>query len=244
MKSTSTRQRVDPSARSQPELRDLTPDAGQALHASQAVLSPDGSTLLVNWMVPLEGGRVRSDLVAIEVETGSRRTLAAAEDGSFDYERPAISADGRRAAVIRTSRATVGEPPAVELWLIDLADGAGRVVNAGDEPYPHEVAFNADGSALVVTADWHGHAPLFQIDIETEAVTRITGEGSWSSSRCAPDGVSVYALRSTTDEPPRPVRLALPVSAPVERDDLTVIDAPGAIEQVPGRLRGSDHRGG
>jgi dipeptidyl aminopeptidase/acylaminoacyl peptidase len=228
---------ADPAVAGPPaQLRDLTPDAGQALHDSHPVLSPDGSTLLVDWMVPLGHGRTRHDVVAIDVATGSRRTLAAAEDGSFDYERPAISPDGRLAVAMRTSRATVTEPPAVDSWLIDLATGAGRAIDAGDEPYLQQVGFNADSSALVAIADWHGRAPLFQIDIETGEVTRLTGEGSWSSPQFPRDGEALYALRSSIDEPPRPVRLSLPVSAPVERNVLNVLDAPGAVEQPPGRL--------
>jgi dipeptidyl aminopeptidase/acylaminoacyl peptidase len=216
--------------------RDLTPDAGQALFECHPVLSPDGSTVLVDWTVPIGAGHVRRDVVAIDVATGSRRTIASTGDGSFDYERPAISPDGKLAAVVRTSRAKLTAPSATDLWLIDLADGSGRALDPGDEPYPREITFNADGSALFITADWHGRGPLFHVAIETGVVSRIAPDGAFTSPLCAPDGSAVYALRSSIDEPPRPVRLDLLVGAQAKRNDLTVIDAPGVVGPPPGRL--------
>ena len=46
-------------------VRDLTPDAGQALHEATPVLNADGTAVVTEWEVPLPGGRVRVDLVRI-----------------------------------------------------------------------------------------------------------------------------------------------------------------------------------
>ena len=56
--------------------------------------------------------------------TSARRTLAGTEDGSFVYEAPALSPDGRLAVALRKSRPTITEPWWLDLWLIDLATGA------------------------------------------------------------------------------------------------------------------------
>ena len=46
----------------------------------------------------------------------------------------------------------------------------------------------------------------------------------------------LYALRASMTEPPRPVRLELGAPASEGPVALTAIDAPGAIEGVPGRV--------
>ena len=47
---------IDPGVPGPVKLRDLTPDAGQALHDSAPVLSSDGTTVLVHWVVPWKRG--------------------------------------------------------------------------------------------------------------------------------------------------------------------------------------------
>ncbi len=224
---------VDPGVPGPVELRDLTPDAGQALHDSAPVLFANGTTVLVHWVVPLEEGRVRSDVVAIDVATGARRTLAVTEDGSFVYEAPALSPNGRLAVALRMSRPTITEPWWLDLWLIDLATGAGRALGAGDEPFVTGALFSADSAAVIATTDCKGHAPLYRIDVASGEATRLTGDGAWASPQVDPSGGVIYVLRASMTEPPRPVRLDLGAAGPAA---LTGIDAPGAIEGVPGRV--------
>lgn len=215
------------------ELRDLTPDAGQALNEAHAELSPDGSTLVVDWEVPLERGRRRKDIVAIDVVSGARRTLASTEDGSYSFEAPVLSPDGRLAVALRASRSTTSEPFVLDLWLMDVATGAGRPLSAADEPFEHGAIFLPDSSALIVTTDCGGHGPLVRVDIATGEATRLNDAGVWTSPQVHPDGRMLFALRSALDHPPRPVR--------VEFDGETIgavrpLDAPGTVESVPGRV--------
>jgi len=228
------------------DLRDLTPDARQALHDCNLAITPDGSTVLVDWMVRLEAGRVRQDVVAIDHATGERRVLAAAEDGAFDYSNPVVSPDGRHVVTRRISRATVTDPAVVDLWYTDLtgsgrAQERGRSIDIGDEPYPQEVVFNSDGSGLVVAANWHGRDPLYEIALDTGEVSLLTDDGSWSSVQPAPDGSALFALRSRVDDPPRAVRLVPPsgprrAPAGSASHEARVIDAPRSVEAVPGRV--------
>jgi dipeptidyl aminopeptidase/acylaminoacyl peptidase len=228
---------IDPSTPGEaPAWRDLTPDAGHALFDSHPTLSADGSVVLVDWKVPLAQGRVRSDIVAIDLADGVRRTLTSAEDGAFIYEAPEVSGDGRQAVALRTSRPTPQVPWRRDLWLIDLASGAGRALSAGDEPMEQSAAFNADDSALIVTTDCQGRAPLFQIDLASGESRRLTGEGAWASPQTDPGGEVLYALHSSIDEPPRPVRLALTPAPPASPEARRSINAPGSIASVPGRV--------
>jgi dipeptidyl aminopeptidase/acylaminoacyl peptidase len=176
------------------------------------------------------------DVVAIDVATGTRRTLASTDDASFMYEQPALSPDGRSAVALRTTRPTVTEPWVTDLWLIDVATGEGRPLSPGDEPHITGATFAADSSALIVTTDCQGHAPLFHIDLASGAVSRLTDDGAWASPQPAPDGPALYALRSSMDSAPGPVRLTLPSSADSGSGAVAPIAAPGALASLPGRL--------
>uniref|UniRef100_UPI0015F094CB S9 family peptidase n=1 Tax=Pseudonocardia pini TaxID=2758030 RepID=UPI0015F094CB len=93
---------------------------------------------------------------------------------------------------------------------------------------------------LVVAADEHGRGPLFRVDLQTDAVTRLTGDhGAYTDAVVAPDGNAVYALRSAVDCPPVPVRLdahtpdqqpallPAPLDPPVLPGTLTEVTATG-----------------
>ena len=215
-------------------LRDLTPDAGQALHESHPVLSPDGALVAVDWMVQMAHGRSRYELVGVDVATGERRRLAGTDDGSFEYAHPAFSDDGRHLACLRSSRATTSEPPVVDVWVLDLADLSGRAFALGDGPYPTAVCFRADGAGLFVSADFEGRAPLFGVDLDDGTVRRLTGEGAWSSIQVAAGGDAVFALHASPELPPRPTRLGLGGNG--AGGDATALDVPGGLGALPGRL--------
>ena len=149
------------------------------------------------------------------------------------YEAPALSPNGRLAVALRMSRPTITEPWWLDLWLIDLATGAGRALGAGDEPFVTGALFSADSAAVIATTDCKGHAPLYRIDVASGEATRLTGDGAWASPQVDPSGGVIYVLRASITEPPRPVRLDLGAAGPAA---LTGIDAPGAIEGVPGRV--------
>lgn len=217
-------------------LRDLTPDAGQALDDATPVLSPDGTTVLTEWRVPLNRARFRSDVVAIDVATGDRRSLASAEDGAWNYRSPAVSPDGMQVVMVRESRPTREECWAIELWLVDLDTGKGRALDIGDGPYVQDVSFGADGSSLIVEADREGRAPLYRVDVDTGKVARLTGERAWSAPVPSPDGQALFALRSGWDEPPRPVRLDLTGPLPATEPGTTALAVPGVIDRLPGNL--------
>jgi dipeptidyl aminopeptidase/acylaminoacyl peptidase len=220
---------VDAAAETAGPLVDLTPDAGPALHDANPAITPDGQTVVVDWMVPMEHGRYRYDLLAIDTATGARRTLAADDD--YVYRSPQISPDGRLVVALRTSRPTPTEPPWTDLWVVDVDTGTGRAVALDDGPTVVAATFNSDGSELIVTADWCGRRPLLSVDVASGKSSMLTDGGSWSSPLAAPDGCSVFALRSAIDRPPHPVRVEL------SGEQATLpIDAPGAGARVPGSL--------
>jgi len=229
---------ADPASTARLELRDLTGHVGTALETDPTWdLSPDGATAVTTWNVAEAHGAYRTVLVAIDVATGERRTLA--DDPAFEHEEPALSPDGTRVALVRTRRSTPEHPVVPVLAVLDLATGEVRELAAGWDRWPSRPRWTPDGAALVVVADDGGRAPLFRVDATTGDVVRLTADdGAYADHVVAPDGAWVYALRSAVDAPPAPVRVALaegsapqPLPGPAEAlgVDLAV---PGSLTEV------------
>ncbi|MHA6794800.1 S9 family peptidase [Pseudonocardia bannensis] len=216
------------------EWADLTPDPGGALLDSSADISPDGTTVVTDWQIAEPFGSARRILVAIDVATGERRTLA--DDPGFEFSGARISPDGRTVAVIRESRSTPAAAPRVDLVLVPLAGGETpgvRELTREWDRWPAEVRWTPDGSALIVVADSDGRSPLFRVAVADGAVTRLTGDdGAYTDPRVSPDGRHVYALRGAVDAPPAPVRLD--AHAPDQRPQ--PLPGPAGRPALPGTM--------
>ncbi|WP_158883217.1 S9 family peptidase [Amycolatopsis anabasis] len=216
------------------ELRDLTGHVGRALGADNTWdITPDGGTVVATWAVAEPAGSQRNTLVAIDVATGKRRTLA--DDPDHEYDTPRISPDGTRVAVRIRRRYTPDDPGAYWLGLLPIGGGEIRDLTAGWDRWPHSARWTPDGTALVVAADDHGRSPLWRVDAATGEPARLTEDhGAYTEFRISPDGHWVYALRAAVDSPPAPVRIALtgppavhPLPGPAETAAL-----PGKLEEV------------
>jgi dipeptidyl aminopeptidase/acylaminoacyl peptidase len=215
------------------EAVDLTPVPGRALDEAGFVLTADGSTVVAAWYENDEPGYPRADLVAIDTATGERRVLAAEPEAMFSE--PAVSRDGRFAVAVREQDTTYDDPPLVSLRLVELASGHSRDLVEDPDIWPGSPAFSPDGATLYFLADEAGHRPVFRLDVESGAITRVTASGHYDKLIVAPDGVTLYALRDTVDSPPRPVRL----DATATDGEPTFLPAPGGVE-LPGRLERLD----
>ncbi|WP_283137973.1 S9 family peptidase [Rhizohabitans arisaemae] len=213
------------------EPRDLTPDPGRALDDAAGALTPDGTSLLTSWAVPEAGGEIRQDLVAVDVRTGERRTLASAQGHDHAYGGPiAISADGRFAACLRSSHPTEELPPSFALWLVDLESGEGREL--GEQILMQYATFARDRSVLYFCADDHGRRPVFRADLASGEVVRLTPDDAAYTDLCAgPE--ALYALRSTVAEPPAPVRIDMATGEVVPlRGPAEPVEVPGTLTEV------------
>lgn len=219
-------------------LRDLAPDAGAALQHHDAVLSPDGRTLVTSWVRPGARGTQRQQLVAIDVATGTRRVLV--DDTAADVAGPVVSPDSRRVAYLRETITTPTAAPQVQLWVADLdaADAAPRRVAADWDRWPHEIAWTRDGAGLLVGADHLGRGPVFHVALGSDVVTQVTADDAvFSDLRVSPDGATLYALRVSYAAPSHPVRIdlaaALSTGQPVEA---VALPAPAPLPALPGTL--------
>ena len=217
-------------------LRDLTPTPGRALDETSFAITPDGATVVTSWNETAEPGYPRPRLIGIDAATGGQRVLAA--DPQAGFEEPSVSPDGRWVVSIRWQDNTYDDPPLYSLWLVDLQSGTGRELVADVDIWPGSPQFSPDGRTIYFLADESGHRPVFRLDIETEAITRLTASGHYDKLIVAPDGRTLYALRDTVDCPPRPVRL----DATTADGEPTFIPAPGTTE-IAGRLERIDATG-
>jgi hypothetical protein len=101
-----------------------------------AALTPDGSTAITGWWVAAKGAAQRSELVAIDLASGQRRTLLARED--TDFVAPVVAPDGRTVVCGAEVHGTLDEAPYRGLRLVPLdqtpARAAFRVWPVAAEP--------------------------------------------------------------------------------------------------------------
>ncbi|MFI1995520.1 S9 family peptidase [Actinoplanes sp. NPDC020271] len=209
--------------------RDLTGHVGGAFPAEGGWdVAPDGRTVVAVWSVPEPAAARRATLVAVDVATGERRTLA--DDPAHEFESPRISPDGTQVAVVVYRRSTATDPGDRRLAVLPLAGGPLRALTEAWDRWPSGFAWTPDNATLVVSADHDGRAPLFLVDVASGDVTRLTGDNaSYRDVVVAPDGHAAYALRSAIDSPPQPVRVTLDGA-------ITVLNGPAPAPELPGTL--------
>jgi dipeptidyl aminopeptidase/acylaminoacyl peptidase len=209
--------------------KDLTPTPGRALDDAEFVVAPDGKTVIAKWQLDRVGWP-RPVLVAIDTDTGERRTLVDAEDAGF-YE-PAVSHDGRHVAFTRWQDQKHDRPPLVSLLLADLETGETRELVADPDNWPETPVFGADDRSVFFIAFDHGHRSLFRADLETGEVSRVTTEGSFSAVQVSPDNATLFAIRAATDAPAHPVRIDLASGAVTRLLPAPEAELPGTLERV------------
>lgn len=209
------------------DVRDLTPDAVDALVNADFALTPDGSTVLATWRVPLDGGEYRTDLVAIDVATGERRTLLSEE--GFDFAGPlAVSPDGARIACARERHTAFDVSARSELWIADLVTGEGG--DYAPDLFPMDVAWAPDSTAVFLVADHQGRRPIFRVPLDGRTTRLTQDDAAYLGLNAAPDGQSVYALRSAVNFPMGPARIE------AGSGEVTDLPSPAARPAVKGTL--------
>ncbi len=210
--------------------RDVTPELPLEQDVEDFAVSRDGRLLAVGVQVPTHAGASRRRLDVVDVATGDTRTVA--DDPGQDFADPAFAPDGSAVACTREAHSTWEEPDDQTVWLIDLATGEGRDLTPGFPHWPAHPVWSPDGSAVYISCDEAGHHPIFRVDLDSGAVTRLTSRGSFSDVRVHPDGQGLFALRATVDAPAQPVRL----DARAADQDPESLPNPGALSELPGTL--------
>ena len=149
------------------EARDLTPDAGTALVGQTAAVTPDGTTVITGWWEPTGRGDKRSELVAIDVASGERRTSVG--EAGADFQGPVISPDGRFVVCQRETHGNTDEPLDDTFWLVPLDPlnrGAAGELATGLDLWPGGPAWSPDNRRpSYFHADQRGRRPIFALDL-------------------------------------------------------------------------------
>ena len=212
-----------------PAVDDLSPEPswGGWLEDADMAVRPDGGQVVTG--ARGRGPRsIQADLVALDCPGGGCRVLASA-DG--DHGLAAWSPDGRLVATVLSEWGAPDRPSRHRLRLVDARDGGSRELAPDLDLWPTALAWAPDGSALFLTADQDGRAPVFRVDLDG-GVTRLSADGAFSQLCPAPDGRRLYALRSHIDSPPRAVVLDTTAADQVPRP----LPTPGQPVEVPSRL--------
>ena len=188
--------------------------------------APDGRTL---YFALREAGRTEAwstnlDIFAVPADgSAAPANLTADRDGMDTL--PAVSPDGRWLAWGSMKRATY-EADRLVIHLRDLASGEVRALAEGWDRSVESIAWAPNSQSLLVTVRDHYDKPVFQVDLATAKVRRLTGEGSVGSLLPNGNG-ALYTLDSLT--------------APA---DLYALDEYGASRQLTrvnaARLQGVD----
>ncbi len=183
---------------------------GIGLRNAESVLTPDGGTLITSWRPNAEEFGIESpqdmtsELIAIDVASGDRRTLAS---GERSYGSPAVSPDGSKVICVAADLGTPDSAAEHTLVLIDLQDGSSREVAPDLDLWPSNPQWLPSGDAIVFETDEAGHRPVFRIDLDNDEVTRLTAAGAYTDVCVAQDGERLFALYAQVGSPHRPVRL-------------------------------------
>ncbi|MGI8416830.1 MAG: prolyl oligopeptidase family serine peptidase, partial [Nakamurella sp.] len=222
---------TDPSGENASQLSDLAIDADTVnlLNAS-ADISPDGTTVATSWTRRAASAETIDSLVLIDTARRRRKTLVRGTVGN-SFGGPLFSPDGKTLAVARWTTSTPTDTSYSFLELHPLAGGDPVEVPVGDMSIG-EFVWAPDGKALYLAGDLHSRGTIVAIDPATGWVRKtVATNGVYSSLQPTADGGYLYALRSTIDSPPTPVRISLRRTAKPR-----VLTAPGTIGELPGSL--------
>ncbi|TMR30323.1 S9 family peptidase [Nonomuraea zeae] len=209
------------------DVRDLTPDAGDALREGAFELTPDGTTVISTWRTYLAKGEWRTDLVTIDVATGERRVLLT--EDRHDFTGPmAVSPDGTKIACSRERFTGLEVSARSELWIADLVTGEGRAY--APDLFPAGVDWAPDSSAVYLVADHQGRRPVFRVPLDGEHSRLTQDDAAYSGLNPSADGRFVYALRSGVDLAPAPARIDAATG------EITDLPSPAPRPEVPGTL--------
>ena len=216
----------------------ICPGIGAELLEAGMHLAPNGQFLVTDWRTPEGRGSSYQGVTKIDLDTGERELLLE-PDETYEYGVGKISPDSTELVYYRIERSTPENPGRSTLWLMNLAGGETHQIAVGWDRMVTSVTWLPNSTALLVTADDFGRGPVFHIALETDKVTRLTREGSYSDVVISPDSSSAFALRASYEYPAEPVRLDLTHITGLEDGDevaLGALNSPVGRPKLPGRL--------
>jgi dipeptidyl aminopeptidase/acylaminoacyl peptidase len=198
--------------------RDLTPgdlDAPPVARGSvdDLALSADGATLFFTAVTgPLEAASTNADVFAVPVAGGAPRRVTSGPgwDGS-----PRPSPDGQRLAWLSQARGGY-ESDRFRVMVGALDGSGGRDLTAGTEYSAADLHWVERGRALRFTALVDGRSALYEVDVASGRIHKVTGPAERNVGHLAysADGGTVAALQDGMTMPPEIAVLSPTVKQP------------------------------
>lgn len=229
---------IPPDEAEQAELHEVSRGVGAHLVDAEFEVAPNGHFLVTDWNLPEGRGSMHTGIMKIDLDHGERELLLA-PDEQFEYRVGKVSPDSRELAYSRFERSTPEQPEKHTLWILDMASGESHQIAADWDRWPNDIQWLPNGTALLVTGDDHGRAPVFHIALESDKVTRLTRDGAYSDVVISPDSRSAYALRASYEHPAEPVKLDLTHITELEEGEeaeITALLSPVQRPELPGTL--------
>ncbi len=189
--------------------RDLTPDADREHRESELDVSADGRLAAIVRACPGVDRLEDRAILVIDLESGEAREIG--REPRTALRQPRFSPEGDRLACTRHRRCDDRYGP-IELCWFDLARGDARALAPGWERHPNLWAWQADGRALLATADDAGSVPLFRVWVpggEIERITEPAAAGTHEQVAPIPGTERIAGLRHRFTHPPEPFVCAL-----------------------------------
>ena len=155
--------------------------------ASEYTWAPDGKSLVasIRVMGKVEAWSTNFDLFRLNADGSGAPTNLTAANPAWDTT-PVFSADGKTLYYRATTRPGF-EADRFGLRALDIESGKLREVASKWDRSANGITLSADGKTLFTTAQDVGQLPLFGIDLGTEEVRKVVGEGTVSAFDIAGD---------------------------------------------------------
>ena len=155
--------------------------------ASEYTWAPDGKSLVasIRVMGKAEAWSTNFDLFRLNADGSGAPTNLTAANPAWDTT-PVFSADGKTLYYRATTRPGF-EADRFGLRALDIESGKLREVASKWDRSANGITLSADGKTLFTTAQDVGQLPLFGIDLGTEEVRKVVGEGTVSAFDIAGD---------------------------------------------------------
>jgi len=188
----------------------FSPDGLELCYTARRVENPENSTDSQLWAVRLDE------------ERGEHRCLTPDNPG-YDTQ-PVYSPDGRWIAYSSMARAGF-EADKNRLMLHDRQSGENRELLPDFDASPHDVTWSPDSSRLFFTIDIEGTTQVCTTSLPTGEIpaapfTVTKGRHSISGLQVAPDGNTLYALRTSMERPAEVVEIDVPSGAITQLTDV------------------------
>ncbi len=162
----------------------FSPDSKELCYVSNHDPHPEASTNADLWIVPVTGGK------AVNITEENK-----AWDGW-----PIYSPDGRYIAY-RTQKIPKYESDRFRLALYDRVTKKSKIITESFDNWVDDFAWSPDSKSIYFIGEVEGYSPIYNVDIESDKITPLTGQQSVFGFDVSPDSKFVYFRASSVAKP-------------------------------------------